>query len=477
VNDESFDIDEFAFKEDEITFAVSLGPRKPRQGKPNVVVFFTDQQRWDTTGAHGNPLGLTPNFDRAARSGTHVENSFTVQPVCGPARACMQTGMYATQTGCYRNGIPLPEDAPALAEQFSEAGYRTGYIGKWHLAGHEPVPERERGGYEHWLASNKLEFTSDAYHTVVFDNDKRPVRLPGYRVDALTDAAIRFIDENQEEPFFLFLSHLEPHHQNHVDDYPPPNGYREPYAGRWVPPDLAALGGSTQQHIAGYYGMVKRLDEAYGRLLDTLESLGLRENTVVLFTSDHGNHFKTRNGEYKRSGHDSSLRVPTVFTGPGFDGGRRMTELVSILDLSATLLDAAGIPVPESFEGRSVLPLVRGNGPEWRNELFFQVSESEVGRGIRTPRWKYGVSAPGANPWSDAHAERYVESYLYDLWTDPYELFNLAGHASHQRLSEHLRERLLTRMNEVGEPRAVIEPASPKPRYEQRQLLEGEEFR
>merc|ERR1712000_510738 len=121
--------------------------------------------------------------------------------------------------------------------------------------------------------------------------------------------------------FFLFLSYLEPHHQNHLDDYPPPDGYRERYTAKWIPPDLAALGGSTHQHLAGYYGMVKRLDEAFGRLLDTLKSLGLAENTIVLFTSDHACHFKTRNSEYKRACHDSAVRVPTAFQGGRFVGG------------------------------------------------------------------------------------------------------------------------------------------------------------
>src|SRR5215218_8313807 len=161
--------------------------------RPNVVVFFTDQQRWDTTGVHNNPLDLTPNFDQMAQRGTHLFRSFTSQPVCAPARSSLQTGMYATTTGCFRNGIPLQPELKTLAHHFRGAGYATGYIGKWHLADAEPVPEAQRGGYEQWLASNLLEFTSDAYRTVVYDNDGKAVLLPGYRVDALTDAAIRFV--------------------------------------------------------------------------------------------------------------------------------------------------------------------------------------------------------------------------------------------------------------------------------------------
>ena len=435
-----------------------------RTDRPNVLVFFSDQQRWDTTGVHGNPMGLTPNFDRMAQQGTHVANSFTCQPVCGPARSCLQTGMYATNTGCHTNGIALRRSDRTLAQSFGEAGYQTGYIGKWHLAERGvvgPVPQEDRGGYDYWLASNILEFTSDAYHTEMYDNDDQPVNLPGYRVDAVADASIRYIDAHQQDPFFLFVSYIEPHHQNHIDDYPPPDGYRERYTGQWVPPDLATLGGTAHQHLGGYYGMVKRLDEALGRTQDALKSLGLLDNTVVMYTSDHGSHFKTRNSEYKRSCHESSIHVPTAFRGPGFDGGGRVGELVSLVDLPPTLLDAAGIPIPEQMEGRSILPLTRGEREGWPEEVFVQISEAQVGRAVRTQRWKYGVDAPDRSGGRDAGSDRYVEQYLYDLEADPYELANLVGAESHSEVREVLRGRLVRRMTEAGESAPVIEQAEP----------------
>jgi arylsulfatase A-like enzyme len=423
--------------------------------RPNVVVFFTDQQRWDTTGLHGNPMELTPNLDRMGRTHTHVARSFTCQPVCGPARSCLQTGMYATTTGCYRNAIPLPDDARTLAHCFRDEGYATGYIGKWHLYEQDtkgPVPADKRFGYDHWLASNILEFTSDAYDTVMYDSGDNEVKLPGYRVDAVTDEVIRYIDANKNDPFYLFVSYIEPHHQNHIDDYPPPDGYRERYTGGWIPPDLAALGGSSHQHLGGYYGMVKRLDEAYGRVHDALKSLGLDQDTIVLFTSDHGSHFKTRNAEYKRSCHDSSIRVPTVFTGPGFRGGGEIQQLVSLIDLPPTLLDAAGIEVDKQMQGRSIMPLLRGqsdgSGDAWPDEVFVQISEAQTGRAVRTHRWKYGVDAPGVK---DAWSASFTEQYLYDLQADPYELTNLIQSESHRPVADVMRQRLLARMAEAGE--------------------------
>src|SRR5690606_32223155 len=194
---------------------------------------------------------------------------------------------------------------------------------------------------------------------------------------ALTDAAIRYVADNADRPFFLFLSFLEPHHQNHRDDYPAPEVYRDRYHGAWMPPDLAALRGTAYQQIGGYYGMIKRLDEAYGRLVDALHSLGLLDHTVLAFSSDHGNHFKTRNGEYKRSVHDASARVPLVLTGPDVPRGRFVEEVVSTVSLPATLLELAGLEPPEQMQpslARALDPLA----PQRPGEAFLQVSETEV---------------------------------------------------------------------------------------------------
>ena len=261
------------------------------------------------------------NFDHYAQEGTHLFNSFTCQPVCGPARASLQTGKYATKTGVFRNHITLNKNQKTLAQYLNKEGYETAYIGKWHLGSSDPVKKNERGGYNYWLASNLLEFTSDSYDTIIYDKDNKKIKLPGYRIDAIVDAAIRYINQKRKKPFFLFISLIEPHHQNHTDDYPPPIGYREKYAGRWVPPDLQTLKGSAHQHLAGYFGMTKRIDEAYGRLIDSLLSLKLMDDSVLFFTSDHGNNFKTRNEEYKRSCHESSIRVPSSVIGNGFEQG------------------------------------------------------------------------------------------------------------------------------------------------------------
>ncbi|MEF8884569.1 MAG: sulfatase-like hydrolase/transferase [Haloarculaceae archaeon] len=429
--------------------------------RPNVLVVFTDQQRWDTVGAYDSPLDLTPNLDAAAERGTVYEQAVSSQPVCAPTRACLQTGQYATTHGVWRNGLVPDDTDTTLAEAFAGAGYDTGYVGKWHLGGTgtDPVPEERRLGYDdYWRAADALEHTSHPYEGLVYDGDGDRVAFDGYRVDALTDMTVDFLRRDRENPFFCVLSHLEPHHQNDMATYAAPAGYEWRHRDPWVPPDLRARSGQGDWYseLPDYYGICERIDETYGRLLDVLADEGELSNTVVVFVSDHGSHFRTRNAEYKRSVHDSSVRVPLVVRGPGFEGGNRVAEPVSLVDVPPTLLDAAGVTVPTSMEGNSTLPLVRGDSergevsdPDWDGEVFVQVSESEVGRAIRTARWTYEVVAPGADGWETPASDRYVERYLYDRHADPYQLTNLAGRPEYRDVADGLRERLTERVREV----------------------------
>lgn len=444
---------------------------------PNVIFFFTDQQRWDTSGLFGNPMNLTPNFDRMAREGTHCYNAFTNQPVCLPARCLLQTGKYASRMNVFRNpDYGLPEDEKTLGHYFREAGYTTGYIGKWHM-GHEdpgPVPAGRRTGYDYFLGSNVLEFTSDDYETYMYDGDGKKVFLPGYRIDAQTDAAIRYVHDHRSDPFFLMVSYLEPHFQNSRDDYPAPEGYEEMYQDPWTPPDLRALGGTSARHLPGYYGMVKRLDEALGRLRDALRSLRLLENTIIVFTSDHGCHFKTRNGEYKRSCHDASIRVPMALSGPGFDGGGCLKEIAGLIDIPPTLLDACGIPVPDDMDGRSLLELTSRRSQDWPEDAFSEICDGQwLSRSVRTHRFKYSVRATTPIDQNGGHPTEYQEDCLFDLKADPWELNNIAGYESHREVADVMKGRLLRRLAEVGEPEVVIKPADPK-RSGQKTLKEEE---
>jgi arylsulfatase A-like enzyme len=431
---------------------------------PNILVFFVDQQRWDTLGLNGYPAVLTPNFDRLARQGTFFKQAVTPQPVCGPARSCLQTGQYATTTGVWKNGPGLKPDAPKLAEAFNHAGYRTAYFGKWHLSegtGEGAVPKANRAGFQEWLGANCVELVSGPYSSVLWDTDDQEVKLPGYRVDGQTDAMLDYLTDRAQdrEPFLCFHSFLEPHHQNTDDSYPAPHGYEDLYRYAPLPPDLQTLGGSSAQHWPGYCGMIKRLDEALGRTMDHLESTGLADNTVVVYISDHGCHFKTRNAEYKRSPHESSVRVPMAIWGARWNGGGERNEAASLVDLMPTLLETAGIPIPEGVQGRSLCPLRNETPSDWPGDSLIQFGDSWLppGRALRTSRWKYAATAAEEDAGKGT-ADLYHETHLYDLRSDPYELCNLAGFASHTEVRETLSARLLERMRGAGEPPAKIEP-------------------
>jgi arylsulfatase A-like enzyme len=436
------------------------------QRQPNIVFVFTDQQRWDTAGCYGNPMGLTPVLDEMAAGGTLFQQAFTCQPVCGPARACLQSGMYATATGCFRNGIALPTGIPTLAGYLRQAGYYTGYIGKWHLAGQHSrnyrIPPEHRAGYEHWCASEVLEHSSHPYDGCLFDNDGKSVRLRGYRVDAMTDLMLEFLRgraRQSAQPFFLFLSYLEPHFQNDMLHFVAPDGYAEQYGSNpYIPPDLAASdGGDWREELPGYYGICKSIDENLGRIRVALRQLGLADDTIVIFTSDHGCHFRTRNGEYKRSCHESSIRIPLVLEGRQFTGGGSRGQMASLIDLPATILSAAGAGIPPQFHGRDLATALQPQAASsWLNEVFIQISEAQVGRAIRTDRWKYSIRAPHKEGGRDSGSDLYVEDCLYDLQADPYELNNLARSPQHREVAAHLCQRLLERMRQAGEPMPTV---------------------
>ena len=429
---------------------------------PNILFLFSDQQRWDTLGCCNPAIDFTPHLDQLAAEGTRFANAFTCQPVCGPARACLQTGLYAAQTGCYRNGIPLRPAAPTLADHFHENGYETAYIGKWHLSctGDKPVPVELRAGYrDHWLAADTLEFTSTGYEGgYMYDGQNRRVAFGGYRVDTQTDFVLDYLNNRKSDrPFFLFVSWLEPHHQNAAGHYQGPPGSKERFCGYPVPEDLRALGvGDWAREYPDYLGCCASLDENVGRIVQVLKDRGEYDNTLIVYTSDHGSHFKTRNSEYKRACHDSCTHVPLIVRGPGFTGGRVIDRPVSLIDLPVTLLRAVGIEIPAGWQGNPLQQLANGESENRPPDVFIQISETQVGRALRTEKWKYAVRAPGRNGWLHSGAKVYREDFLYDLENDPHELRNLVRDSAYGQVRAELRQRLIERMAQAGENAPVI---------------------
>ena len=434
--------------------------------KPNILIYFSDQQRADTCGCFGQPLDITPNLDQLAREGAAFDNAFTPQPVCGPFRAMLQTGKYGTDTGCFRNNIMLPTDVKTVANYLTEAGYETAYVGKWHLASDgdknynqrldyftTPIPRELRGGYNgFWRATDILEFTSHGYDGYVFDENNNRIDFKGYRVDCLTDMALDFFDRRDEsKPFFMTISHIEPHHQNDHKHYEGPEGSKERFRNPPIPADLAAQEGDYDAEYPDYLGACASLDQNLGKVVAKLKEKGLYDNTVIIYLSDHGCHFKTRNkdaqltgaDDYKRTPHDAALRVPLVIAGGPFRGVGHVKELVSTESVPKTVLALAGVDVGDKMVGENLEDVVEHRDPNRPNRVFAQISESRVGRCIRTPDYLYSVYAPGVDGNDVPSAQLYADDFLYDLKKDPEELHNLAGDHSYDAVRDELRAQLL----------------------------------
>ena len=445
----------------------------------NIIFYFTDQQRWDTCGCFGQPLDITPNLDQLAREGVKFDNAFSPQPVCGPCRALFQTGKWPTETGCFRNNIMLPAGVKTLGNYIEEAGYETAYIGKWHLASdgelEKPptidhtvtaVPRELRGGYTgFWRAADVLEFTSHGYDGFVFDENDQRVDFKGYRADCINDMALEFFDQyDGKKPFFMTISQIEPHHQNDRKHYEGPEGSKERFKDFVLPEDLKVLGGNAAEEYPDYLGQCASLDENLGRLVAKLKEKGLYENTVIIFASDHGSHFLTRNrdshlngyDDYKRSCHDAALHVPLVIAGGPFKGGVALEELVSTASLPKTILALAGVDVGEAMIGENLLDVVEKKDDNRPNEVFAQISESRVGRCIRTARYTYSVYAPGVNGGEKAAADVYADDFLYDMEKDPHQLNNVVADPAYAQVKEEMRERLLDWIQRAEGTRPLI---------------------
>ena len=455
--------------------------------KPNIIVYLSDQQRADTLGCYGQELDISPVLDSLAGDGVLFENAYTCQPVCGPARACLQTGKYPNLTGSFHNEQGLDPRENTIAKYLANSGYETAYVGKWHLACdyrnnleflHSAIPPERMGGYSDYImVSEALELTSHGYDGYVFDKDGNHIDFIGYRTDCITDYAVHYIqNKTSDKPFFLFLSHIEPHQQNDRDCYEGPDGSREKYQNYKVPEDLlnGKYPGDWKENYPDYLGCCRKLDDNLGKLIETLKDKGLYDNTIIIYSSDHGCHFRTQEGEYKRNSFDSCLRIPLVIRGGPFRGGKRINKLVSNIHLPCTILSLAGVDVPSDMVYESLEESLK---EQWTGEeIFFQVSETELGRGVRTKEWKYFVTAPHVQPLMqmDKHfttegyykmlrrargsSDSYIETYLFNLEKDPNEANNLVGDGSLEEIRADLRERLYRCMKRAGEQVPMIYP-------------------
>ncbi|MEN8203114.1 MAG: arylsulfatase [Bacteroidota bacterium] len=377
------------------------------QEKPSIILIVSDDQAWGDTGLSGNEILETPNLERITAEGAQLENFF-VSPMCAPTRASLLTGRYNLRTGTSwvgRRSEFLGLEETTLADILKEEGYATGIFGKWHLGEYGPYHPNERGfdeftGFSPGAANNY-------FRTRLEHNGKR-FTSDNYITDVLTDSAMRFIAEHRDEPFFCYIPYNVPHHPFQV-----PDRYFDKYKKR----------GIEDNRTASVYGMVENMDENIGRILDQLQDLELEENTIVIFLSDNGPAFKRFNAGLaglKAQVGEGSVKVPFYIMWENrIPEGTKFTELAAHIDLLPTLLDAAGIDVPDSLDidGISLMPLLSGSG------------DAYPGRTIYTHQTRFGecLVTPGGLRTGHYRLQNWKKGYeLYDMLKDPSQKLDIA---------------------------------------------------
>ncbi len=412
------------------------GGEKKATRPPNVVILFADQWRFSAFGHGSDPMVRTPNFDRLAKEGALCKRTYSAYPLCTPNRSALMTSRFPHQTGMIQNNLMLPPSEKGFAEIFRDAGYQTLYIGKWHMDGAAKPgfvpPGWRRRGFEKFIGFNRGHLY---YRSKTFSNDGKLMHPKGFEPTFQTNLAIDFMKENKDRPFLCFLSWGPPH-----TPYKPPKGFRrffgmEKLEFRPNVPEKLRGTKRLRRFYAGYFGLCEALDHEAGRVLAALKELGLEKNTVVLFTSDHGDMLGSHRRFFKNDPHEESLHVPLLVRAPGIvPAGLQVEELVSTIDIAPTLLGLCGLkPLPRA-EGLDLSPLLKGGkGPE--REFVYAEGRMAVGPGKRrNATWRALVTKEHKlvlGPKGEVDG-------LFDLAGDPLEMKNLAGEKSKAALKKDL---------------------------------------
>lgn len=438
--------------------------------RPNILFVFSDQQRYSALGANGNRVIHTPVLDRLAAEGMACDNMFSNHPLCSPYRAILLTGRYGWQNLVIDNEYRPRRDIPTLPGVLRDHGYGTGHVGTFHL-GKGPYAEADRYGLDYLAA---LHGGGGYFNRSYYENESGPTFFDGWAPEVETDLAIRFmtrhLDARLDDPFALFVSWRPPHWP--YAQYPSEHAIYDPaevdVPGN-VPPQMVDF---ARREIADYYGCCTGLDAQMARLLDGLNRLGIRDNTIVCYTSDHGDHLSSH-GYGKPSDHwlhesmraskatpyDESIHIPFVVRWPdAIPAGVRSRAFFGAIDLVPTLLGACGVPLPAGLQGRDISGVWQGRDapadaehtPGGSESVYLQNMahgwpnrEGWVGRwrGVRTEQYTYARwYANECGPW------------LFDRSADPLEMVNLADATEARPVLEEMEERLHRWMEATCDP-------------------------
>jgi len=432
---------------------------KEADTRPNVVFILIDDLRYDLVHCTGNPIAKTPNIDRIARDGVIFANAFVTNSLCSPSRASFLTGQYGHCNGVFVNES-RPELDPAIPtwpRLLQEAGYDTAFIGKWHQGkGNYP-----RKGFNHWVSFDG----QGVYENPKINTDGVEQQVQGFMTDILSDAAMDWLRKERTQPFCLYLPHKAihgpftpaPRHEHLYDGEKPPHPPNcfDNFEGKpeWIKSTRKPVTPDNKQAIEGMDESVRKqlrclaaVDEGVGRILNYLSSSGKLENTVVMFAGDNGFYHGEHGFGDKRSAYEESMRIPLIMSYPKtIEPGTKIADMVLNIDVCPTMLELAGVKTPDGVQGKSMLPLVKGDNSGRRKSFFYEyVKEPQFPRlpsvnAVRTDRWKH-IRYPEIDDIEE----------LYDLKTDPYELKNLAADPKHASTLAEMKKEMDRLMVETG---------------------------
>ena len=421
--------------------------------QPNVLVLLTDQWRAQATGYAGDPNVDTPHLDSLAAISVNFKNAVSGMPVCSPFRASLLTGQRPLTHGVFMNDVQLDTNAVTIAKVFNKQGYDTGYIGKWHLDGHgrlqNVAPGQRRQGFQFWKGN---ECTHNYNESVYYDNDDPTRKIwDGYDTFEQTDAAIDYIKDRKasKNPFMMVVSYGTPHAPYHTA----PVEYRNRFdpekiqLRRNVPDSLKER---AKKDLAGYYAHIAALDDMIGKVIKNLKESGQFDNTIIVFTADHGDLLGSHGAYKKQQPYEESARVPMLYYIPerlNIAAGER-DALMNSEDIMPTLLSLCDISIPSTVEGLDYRPYMEGRKQMGDATLltcvqpFGQWNRVTKGgreyRAIKTKQYTYARDLNG--PW-----------LLFDNVNDPYQLNNLIGNEGYTALQDDLESLLAQRLKETGD--------------------------
>ncbi len=410
--------------------------------QPNIVFVFADQWRAQSMGYAGNPNVKTPNLDKLASEGVCFTNAISTNPVCTPYRAMLLTGQYVLKNGMFMNDIMLDPDSKSFAKLFKQHGYNTAYIGKWHLDGNGRssfIPKERRQGFDYWKV---LECSHSYNNSKYWGNDDQLHTWEGYDAKAQTEDAITFIEEQSknEKPFCLMLSWGPPHAPYKTA----PREFQDLYEDvdiKLRPNVPENLTEKTKNMLRGYYAHCSALDSYIKLLQDAIRQNNIEDNTIFVFTSDHGDMINSHGQMKKQRIYEESAKVPFIIKYPTLLGkeGRKSDFLLNTLDILPTMLGMSGLQVPEGLDGEDITDIILGQKEDDRKaalvsciQPFGQWKRARGGkefRGIITKKYTYAQYLSG-------------EWLLFDNIADPYQLNNLIGNTAFESIAKNLEELL-----------------------------------